>query len=301
MRFHIVSDSSCDLGRTAVQQLGVSMVSYYVALGDEVYYREERDISTREFYQRMADMPGVFPKTSMPALEDYLEAFRPAAARQMPILCICLNGRFSGSIQSARNAAEELKEEFPNSQVYVMDSQSPTVLQGLLVEEAVKLRDLGCSLEDAVAALEPVRETGRIFFTTNDLEYLRHGGRIGKAAATTGALLKVKPLIGYEKGELVSDGIAQGRKKSLAKVRELFFRYLKRENIDLDQYRLATGFGLDQEEHREFAQQVYQQLLELGYDRPEVKKPYQIGVTIGVHTGPTPIGVGLIRRAAPAE
>ena len=81
------------------------------------------------------------------------------------------------------------------------------------------------------------------------------------------------------------------------KVRELFFRHLEREGIDLDQYRLATGFGLDREEHAAFAQAVYDGLLELGCDRPEVKRPYQIGVTIGVHTGPTPIGVGLLKRA----
>ena len=81
MNFHIVSDSSCDLGRERLQQLGVDMVSYYVALGDEVYYREERDISTHDFYQKMADNPGVFPKTSMPTLEDYLEAFRPGPGR----------------------------------------------------------------------------------------------------------------------------------------------------------------------------------------------------------------------------
>ena len=61
--------------------------------------------------------------------------------------------------------------------------------------------------------------------------------------------------------------------------------------------KLATGFGLDREEHRAFAEEVYQGLLALGHDRPEVKKPFQIGVTIGVHTGPTPIGVGLLKRA----
>lgn len=66
----------------------------------------------------------------------------------------------------------------------------------------------------------------------------------------------------------------------------------------MEDYRLATGFGLDREEHQDFAQAVYEGLLELGADRPEVKRPYQIGVTIGVHTGPSPIGVGLIRRAA---
>ena len=297
MRFHIVSDSSCDLGIEECRRQGVDMVSFYAALGDETYYREERDIATRDFYQKMADMPGVFPRTSMPTMEDYLEVFRPQAERKMPVLCICLNGRFSGSVQSARNARDELLEEFPQAQIHVMDSQLATVLQGMLVEEAVVLRDLDYTLEEAVAALEPLPMTGRIFFTTNDLEYLSHGGRIGKAAATTGTLLKVKPLIGYKEGELVSDGIAQGRARSLSRVRELFFRYLERNQFDLEEYRLATGFGLDREEHREFAQQVYQGLLDRGYDRPEVKRPYQIGVTIGVHTGPTPLGVGLIRRA----
>ena len=299
MKFQIVSDSSCDLGRERCRSLGVEMVSYYAALGNETYYREERDISTREFYQRMADMPGVFPKTSMPTMEDYLDAFSPIARQGMPILCICLNGLFSGSYQTARNAAEELREEFPQAQIYVMDSRLATVLQGLLVEQAVRLRDMELTLEHAVAVLEELPQTGRIFFTTDDLEYLRHGGRIGKAAATTGALLKVKPLIGYENGELVTDGIAQGRKKSLVRVRELFFRYIEKEKLDLNQYVLATGVGLDQEEHREFARQVYEGLLERGYDRPEVTKAYQIGITIGVHTGPTPIGVGLLRKAMP--
>ena len=298
MKFHIVSDSSCDLGRAGLERIGVSMVSYYVGFEDEDYFREERDISTHEFYQRMADRPGVFPKTSMPTMEDYLEAFRPPAAQGMPILCVCLNAAFSGSYQSALNAAEELREEFPGVQVKVLDSTLATVLQGLFVEEAAALRDAGFTLEEAVEALAPLPATGRIFFTTNDLEYLRHGGRIGRAAAAPGALLKVKPLIGYKDAGLISDGIAQGRKKSLAKVRELFFRHLQREGVNLEDYRLATGFGLDREEHQAFAQAVYEGLLELGADRPEVKRPYQIGVTIGVHTGPSPIGVGLIRRAA---
>ena len=297
MKFHIVSDSSCDLGRKDAERLGVTMVSFYAALEDEVYYREERDIATHRFYEMMAERPGIFPKTSMPTMDDYLEAFRPLAEQGLPILCICLNARFSGSFQSALNAAEELREELPHSRVEVLDSTLATVLQGLFVEEAAALRDAGFTLEEAVERLRPLPATGRIFFTTNDLEYLRHGGRIGRAAAATGALLKVKPLIGYQDAGLVSDGIAQGRRKSLAKVRELFFRYLKREEVNLDQYRLATGFGLDREEHEGFSQMVYEGLLELGHDRSDVKKPYQIGVTIGVHTGPTPIGVGLLRRA----
>ena len=297
MKFHIISDSSCDLGRERLDRLGIGMVSYYVGFEDEPYYREERDIPTHQFYQMMADRPGVFPKTSMPTVEDYLDAFRPLAAQGKPILCICLNAAFCGSCQSALNAAAELREELPGAQIQVVDSTLATVLQGMFVEEAAALRDAGCTLEEAVDALKSLPATGRIFFTTSDLDYLRHGGRIGRAAAATGALLKVKPLIGYKDAGLVSDGIAQGRKKSLVRVRELFFRHLKQQEIDLDRYRLATGFGLDREEHAAFAQTIYDGLLELGYDRPEVLHPYQIGVTIGVHTGPTPIGVGLIRRA----
>ena len=244
MNFQIVSDSSCDLGRERAERLGVTLVSYYVSLDGERYYREEKDISARAFYQQMADHPGVFPHTSMPTVEDYLDAFRPFAQRGEAVLCICLNEPFSGSIQSARNAREELLEEFPQAQVRVLDSRLATVLQGVLVLEAVHLRDRGLSLEAAAAILEETKKTGRIFFTTNDLEYLRHGGRIGRAAATAGALLRVKPLIGYEGDGLVSDGIAQGRKKSLQRVRELFLHHVQRQGLDLSQWRVVTGFGL---------------------------------------------------------
>ena len=239
MKFQIVSDSSCDLGRERAQRLGVTLVSYYVSMDGQTYYREERDITAREFYRQMADRPGVFPRTSMPTIEDYLEAFRPPAERGEAVLCICLNEPFSGSIQSARNAREELLEEFPQARIQILDSQLATVLQGLLVLEAAHMRDAGFSLEDTVAALERTKTTGRIFFTTNDLEYLRHGGRIGRAAAATGALLRVKPLIGYEGNGLVSDGIAPGRKNSLNRVMELFYRYLARRQIDLRGYYLA--------------------------------------------------------------
>ena len=75
-RFQIVSDSSCDLGRERAKELGVTLVSFYVSFDGENYYREEQDITNREFYQQMADRPGVFPRTSMPTVEDYLTVLR---------------------------------------------------------------------------------------------------------------------------------------------------------------------------------------------------------------------------------
>ena len=294
-RFQIVSDSSCDLGRERAEQLGVTLVSFYVSFDGETYYREERDITNREFYQQMADRPGVCPRTSMPTVEDYLTVFRPLAERGEPVLCICLNGPFSGSFQAARNARSLLLEEFPRAEICVLDSQLATVLQGVLVLEAVHLRDAGVSLASAAAQLEANRKTGRIFFTTNDLEYLKHGGRVGRAAAAAGTLLHVKPLIGYREGGLISDGIAQGRKRSMQRVQELFCRYVEREGLDLSQYYVVTGCGLDEEEYQVFTKQLFEKLEQRGW-AAQYEWPFHIGVTIGVHTGPTPIGVGLLRR-----
>ena len=284
------------MGGEGSRRLGITMVSFYAQLGDDVYYREEQDIATHDFYQRMADNPGIYPKTSMPTMEDYMQAMLPLVREGKDVLCICLNAAFSGSCQAARNTREEILEDYPDAKIHVLDSRCVTVLQGALVEEAAALRDAGCTLEETARALEAIRDSGRIFFTANDLDYLRNGGRIGAAAATTGTLLKVKPLIGYENCGLVTDGIAQGRKKSLQRVQELFFRYVERNNIDLNDYQVVTGFGLDREEYDKFTDEIWQGLALRGYDIPR-SRPYQIGITIDVHTGPTPIGVGLLRRA----
>lgn len=115
-RFQIVSDSSCDLGRERAERLGVTLVSFYVSFDGETYYREERDITNREFYQQMADRPGVFPRTSMPTVEDYLTVFRPMVERGEAVLCVCLNAPFSGSFQAARNARSLLLEDFPHAE-----------------------------------------------------------------------------------------------------------------------------------------------------------------------------------------
>jgi len=213
----------------------------------------------------------------------------------VPVLCICLNAAFSGSCQAARNVQEEILEDYPQAKIHVLDSRCATVLQGVLVEQAVQLRDAGCTLEEAVEALNAVRDSGRIFFTANDLDYLRAGGRIGAAAAATGSLLKVKPLIGYENAGLVTDGIAPGRKKSLVRVQELFFRYIEKNALDLNDYIVVTGFGLDRAEYDKFSDEIWQGLEQRGHEVPRTH-PYQIGITIGVHTGPTPIGVGLLKK-----
>lgn len=295
MRFQVISDSSCDLPKERIQELGVDVVPFYVSFEESNYMREGVDISVEDFYQQMADREGQFPKTSMPSVQDYADVFEKYVKDNVPVLCICLNSAFSGSIQSAMNAKNQLLEDYPEAQIEILDSELATLLQGMLVEEACRLRGAELELKEAVKLLEEVRSTGRIFFTTNDLEYLQHGGRIGRAAATIGNVLKIKPLIEYVNRELVSAGVSRGRKKSLQAVIEKAKAYIEADHIDLSEYRFALASGLDQEEFKKFEEQVRSAFK----DKEGQIRRYElfhVGATIGVHTGPYPTGIAILKR-----
>ena len=143
--------------------------------------------------------------------------------------------------------------------------------------------------------LEEIRPTGRIFFTTNDLDYLQHGGRIGRAAATIGNVLKIKPMIEYVNKELVSAGVSIGRKKSLQSVIDKAKAYIEADHIDLKEYRIGLECGLDKEEFGKFEEQVKAAFRDY---EGEIKRfeVFHVGATIGVHTGPYPTGIALLKR-----
>ena len=266
-----------------------------MSFDDEHYFKENVEIGIRDFYQMMVDKKGVYPKSSMPSIQDYEEAFLPFAKTAMPVICICITTKFSGSMQSALNARTLILEKYPQAQITVIDATINTVLQGQYVLEAVELRDHGVGYQDAVARLEEIKSTGRIFFTVGNMEYLKHGGRIGKVAALAGGALDIRPIITLKQGEIFPSGIDRGRKRTLKKVMNLLIEYLKDSNLGSDCYSIAVGYGYDIEEGAVFRDQAVSTLREKGYDVREIPV-YQIGATIGVHTGPYPLGFGIIEK-----
>ncbi|MDE6845500.1 MAG: DegV family protein [Lachnospiraceae bacterium] len=293
--FHIISDGSCDLPPELAQEKNITIVPFYVSFDDEHYLKENVEIGIRDFYQQMVDKKGVYPKSSMPSIKDYEEAFLPYAEAGIPVICICITTKFSGSMQSALNAKELLREKYPQTEITVIDATINTVLQGQYVLEAVNLRDHGVSYQDTVARLEQIKSTGRIFFTVGNMEYLRHGGRIGKVAALAGSVLDIRPVITLKQGEIFPSGLDRGRRRTLKKSMDLLLEYLRESKLGIDCYSIAVGYGYDREEGIAFRDQALATLLEKGYSISEIPV-YQIGATIGVHTGPYPLGFGIIEK-----
>lgn len=293
--FHIISDGSCDLPTELVQEKNITVVPFYVSFDDEHYFKEIAEIGVRDFYQQMVDKKGVYPKSSMPSIRDYEEVFLPFAEAGTPIICICITTKFSGSMQSALNARSLILEKYPHAEITVIDATINTVLQGQYVLEAADLRDNGVSYEDTVKRLEEIKSTGRIFFTVGNMEYLKHGGRIGKVAALAGGALDIRPIITLKQGEIFPSGIDRGRKRTLKKVMNLLLGYLKESNLGIDCYSIAVGYGYDIEEGIAFRDQALSVLRDHGYAIDEIPV-YQIGATISVHTGPYPLGFGIIEK-----
>lgn len=295
MKFEIVCDSSADLPEAYAKEAHIKVVPFYVSMDGETYLKEGVDISIPDFYQTMVDHADCFPKTSMPSIQDYMDAFLPIVKKGYPVLCICITKKFSGSMQSAMNAKMAVEEDYPDAKIHIMDSQLVTALQGLFVKEAARLRDLDLEMDQAIPMLEEIRKTGHIFFTTKDLKYLEHGGRLGKVASIAGSILNLKPVLHFADGELGTTEVCRGRKKSLQKVMDKFFTYLKEEKMDLKGYYFGTGIGLEIPEYEEFKKDLEERFDAEGIQPDEWVK-VQIGATIGVHTGPYPMGLGILKK-----
>ena len=194
-QFQIISDGSCDLPTDLAEEAGISIVPFYVSFDEKNYLKEIREIGIRTFYQQMVENPGVYPKSSMPSVQDYIDAFKPYVEKGIPVICICITTKFSGSMQSALNAVRMIQEDDPKAEITVIDAMVNTVLQGLLVLEAADMKKRGLSYRETIEKLEQIKSSGRIFFTVGDMEYLKHGGRIGKVTALAGSVLGIRPII----------------------------------------------------------------------------------------------------------
>ncbi len=294
-QFQIISDGSCDLPPELAAEKQIRVIPFYVSFDGKNYQKEQEEIGIREFYREMVNRKGVYPRSSLPSVQDYMDAFLPYAKAGIPMLVLCISTKLSGSMQSALSARELILEDYPDAKIRVIDTTLCTVLQGLLVLEAAAMQKRGASFEETAERMEAIRSTGRIFFTAGNLEYLQAGGRIGRVAGIAGSLLGIRPVITMKEGEIFPSGISRSRKKTLDKTIDLLKEFLQKCGGTVKKYSLAAGFGYDREEAEEYRKLVVERLD--GQISLEELPMYQIGATIGVHTGPYPLGLGILERA----
>ena len=294
-QFQIISDGSCDLPPELTAKKQIRVIPFYVSFDGTNYRKELEEIGIREFYQEMVNRKGVYPRSSLPSVQDYMDAFLPYAKAGIPMLVLCISTKLSGSMQSALSARELILEDYPDAKIRVIDTTLCTVLQGLLVLEAAAMQGRGAGFEETAERIEAIKSTGRIFFTVGNLEYLQAGGRIGRVAGIAGSLLGIRPVITMKEGEIFPSGISRSRRKTLEKTIDLLRDCLQACGGAVKKYSLAAGFGYDREEAEEYRRLVVERLE--GLISLEELPLYQIGATIGVHTGPYPLGLGILERA----
>lgn len=282
--YQIFSDGACDIGKELEKELNISLIPFYISLDHEKYYKEIEEISLDEYYKFMIEQNG-YPKTSLPSVQDFIDAFRPALQEGKDIICTTVTPSLSSSIQSATTAKMMLEEEFPNAKIYVVNSWNITGSLALILVEMTRMKRAGKTIDEVLAYVEKAKADTRIHFMVGALNHLEVGGRIGKIAALSGSILKIKPLIILKSGEINVGGAVRSRKKGLAKLVDISKEHFKTTGEHPKDYIAQIGTTNDWEEVPEFEAE-----LKKAFPEMEFISPFQIGATVASHTGPGTIG-----------
>lgn len=196
MSVKIVTDSTCDLPRRVAEDLGITVIPVNVHFGDEVY-KDGVELSTAEFYRKL-QTNSVLPKTSVPSPGIFREVYQMLASRSDAIVSIHVAAAMSATCEAARLGASEVKHP-----ISVVDSQTASMAFGLLAVIAARAAREKASLADIEALLKDAIPRTITYGVFSTMEYLYKGGRIGRAQAFLGNILKISPVLAIRRGEIL--------------------------------------------------------------------------------------------------
>lgn len=213
MDFQIITDSCCDFPTPMYGQLGLTFVPLTVEFRGNTF-DDKNDDTLKDMYQGLR--AGEVAKTSAVNPSRWSQAMEKALAAGKDVLVLAFSSGLSTTYQSAVIAAEELKEEYPDRKIQVIDTLCASMGQGLLVWYACKKRDEGLSLDEVAQWVLDNRLHLCHWFTVDDLMYLKRGGRISAATALVGTMLQIKPLLHVDdEGHLINMTKTRGRKAAI--------------------------------------------------------------------------------------
>ena len=271
--FVIVSYSTVDLPKEYLQAKQVPIISLSYIM-DGVTYEEMDGLSHKEFFEKLRT--GSLPTTSQINPEQAREALEPLAKEGKDILYIGFSSGLSGSYNSVRMAAEDLKEEYTDINIITIDSLCACMGEGLLLYKALELKERGMSMKEIVEWVEANKLHICHNVTVDDLNHLHRGGRISRTTAVVGSMIKIKPIIHMsDEGKLVVIGKERGRKKSLISIVDRMEKQM--QGYDNDIVMITHGDGI---EDAEFVKKQVEE--RFGIHNVMING---IGSVIGSHTG----------------
>lgn len=272
----ITTDNTADLPYSYYKQHNIEYMYLTYQMEGETYGKQD-EMEFKDFYERMRK--GSMPTTSQVNSEEAKEVLRPLLIQGKDILHLAFSSGLSGSYNSVRMAAEELREEFPERKIVVIDSLCASLGEGLFVDKAVEMKEEGKSLEENAAWLEEHKLNFCHVFTVDDLFHLHRGGRVSKVAAVVGTMINLKPLLHVDnEGHLIPLKNVRGRRKSLSGLVTMMEERIgdwKDKNT-----KIFISHGDCQEDAEYVAKLVREKF---GYETFLINT---IGATIGAHAGP---------------
>ena len=208
----IVTDSSCDLTNEMANELELQVIPLSLTLNGKEYrnYLDERDITYQDFYAALTKECTV--STSALNTADVSDALEPILKEGKDVIYLAFSSGLSNTYNAARVAVEELRRQFPERKILVVDTKCASMGQGLLVYHAVQKKRAGASIEQVQAYAEQLIPSLAHWFTVDDLYFLKNGGRISGTVALLGSMLHIKPVMhASDKGKLESVSKARGR------------------------------------------------------------------------------------------
>jgi len=257
-----------------VRELGIAVVPALVQFGDKVY-RDGVDLSTDEFYRKLQTNP-VLPRTSAPSPGTFKEVYSQLAKEAEAIVSIHVSAKMSATYDAARVGSADLK-----CPISIIDSQTASMACGLLVILAASAAREGASFSDIDALVRAAVPRTVTFGVFGTLEYLYKGGRIGRAQAFLGSILKLNPILAIQAGEILPIARVRTRPKAIERLCEI----IRDSGIPQEMSVMSTT---EPEEAEALAQQL------APIFPPERMYRASIGPAVGTYVGPRAVGVSVI-------
>ena len=279
--YQLFCDSNSEIPYWFAEENGIKVVSMPYVLDDKEYYYDlGKNTDFKHFFQR--EREGAMPTTAALNVENYLEIYEPTLKSGTDILMISFSSALSGTHESLEQARLQLLEKYPERSFKVVNTLGISMGAGLLVYYAARLWKDGASQDEIIKWVEDNRQRVHHWFTVNDLNHLKRGGRLSGSAAFMGTMLDIKPIITVNsEGKLVVFEKAKGRKKSLKALAEKFKEY-----VEKPEEQLVVVLHGDAEEDGQYLVDLIKEMC-----TPKDIWLNYVGPVIGTHCGPGTIGL----------